>query len=35
MDEPLSRYNDTVSVGWDGDSLPDLAAFAAVADQVA
>ena len=35
MDEPLSRYNITVTVGCDGDSLPDPTAFAVGADQAA
>jgi hypothetical protein len=35
MNEPLSRYDITVTVGCDGDSRPDLAAFAVAADQAA
>jgi hypothetical protein len=35
MNEPLSRYNVTVTVGCDGGSRPDPAAFAAAADQAA
>jgi hypothetical protein len=35
MNEPLSRYNVTVTVGCDGGYLPDPAAFAAAADQAA
>jgi hypothetical protein len=33
MNEPLSRYTVTVTVGCDGGYLPDPAAFAAAADQ--
>jgi len=33
--EPVSRYNVSVTVGCDGGSLPDSAAFAAAADQAA
>ena len=35
MNEPLSRYDVTVTVACDGGSLPDPAAFAAAADQAA
>jgi hypothetical protein len=35
MNEPLSRYNVTVTVRCDGVYLPDPAAFAAAADQAA
>ena len=35
MNEPLSRYNITVTVGCDGGYLPGPAAFAAAADQAA
>jgi hypothetical protein len=35
MHEPLSRYDVTVTVRCDGDSLPDPAAFVAAADQAA
>jgi hypothetical protein len=35
MNEPLSRYDVTVTVGCDGSSLPDPAAFAAAADHAA
>jgi len=35
VNEPLSRYNVTVTVGCDGDSRPDPAAFAVAADQAA
>ena len=35
MNEPLSRYNITVTAGCDGGYLPDPAAFAAAADQAA
>ena len=35
MNEPLSRYDITVTVAGDGDSCPDLAAFAVAADQAA
>jgi hypothetical protein len=35
MNEPLSRYNITVTVGCDGGYLPDPAAFAVAADQAA
>jgi len=35
MNEPLSRYNITVTVGCDGGCPPDPAAFAAAADQAA
>ena len=35
MNEPLSRFNVTVTVGCEGDSLPDPAAFAAAADRAA
>jgi hypothetical protein len=35
MNEPLSRYNITNTVGCDGGYLPDPAAFAAAADQAA
>ena len=35
MNEPLSRYNMTVTVGGDGGHLPDPAKFAAAADQAA
>jgi hypothetical protein len=32
MNEPLSRYNVTVTVGCDGGSCPDPAAFTLAAD---
>ena len=35
MNEPLSRYNVTVTVGCGGGYLPDPAAFATAADQAA
>ena len=35
MNEPLSRYNITVTAGCDDGYLPDSAAFAAAADQAA
>jgi hypothetical protein len=35
MNEPLSRYNITVTAGCDGGCLPDPAAFAAAAGQAA
>jgi len=35
MNEPLSRYNMTVTVEGDGGHLPDPAKFAAAADQAA
>jgi hypothetical protein len=35
MNEPLSRYDVTVTVACDGGSGPDLAAFAAAADRAA
>jgi hypothetical protein len=35
MNEPLSRYDVTVTVGCDGSSLPDPAAFTAAADRAA
>jgi hypothetical protein len=35
MNEPLNRYDVTVTVGCDGGYLPDPAAFAAAADQAA
>ena len=35
MNEPLSRYNVTVTVACDGGSGPDPATFAAAADQAA
>jgi len=35
MNEPLGRYNVTVTVGCDGGYLPDPAAFAVAADQAA
>ena len=35
MNEPLSRYDVTVTVACDGGSRPDLATFAAAADQAA
>jgi hypothetical protein len=35
MNEPVSRYNVTVTVACDGDSRPDPATFAAAADQAA
>ena len=35
MNEPLGRYNITVTVGCDGGHLPAPAAFAAAADQAA
>ena len=35
MNEPLSRYNVTVTVRCDGGYLPDPAAFAAAADRAA
>jgi hypothetical protein len=35
MNEPLSRYNITVTVGCPGGHLPDPAAFAAVANRAA
>jgi hypothetical protein len=35
MNEPLNRYDITVTVGCDGNSLPDPAAFAAAADRAA
>ena len=35
MTEPLSRYHVTVTIGCDGGSLPDPAAFAVAADQAA
>lgn len=35
MHESLSRYDVTVTVGCEGGSLPDPAAFAAAADQAA
>ena len=35
MNEPLSRYDVTVTVACDGGSPPDPAAFAAAADQAA
>ena len=35
MNEPLSRSNVTVTVGCDGSSPPDPAAFAAAVDQAA
>ena len=35
MNEPLSRYNVTVTVACDGGSRPDRAMFAAAADQAA
>jgi hypothetical protein len=35
MNEPLSRYDVSVTVGCDGRSLPDPAAFTAAADHAA
>jgi len=35
MNEPLSRYDVTVTVGCDGGYCPDPAAFAVTADQAA
>ena len=35
LNEPLSRYTVTVTVGCDGGYLPDPAAFTAAADQAA
>jgi hypothetical protein len=35
MNEPLSRYDVTVTVACDGGSRPDPATFAAAADQAA
>ena len=35
MNEPLSRYDVTVTVACDDGSRPDLAAFAVAADQAA
>ena len=35
MNEPLSRYDVTVTVGCDGGCLPDPAALAVAADQAA
>jgi hypothetical protein len=35
MDEPLSRYNVTITVSRDGGQLPDPVTFAAAADQAA
>ena len=35
MNEPLSRYDVTVTAGCDGNSPPDPAAFAVAADQAA
>ena len=35
MNEPLSRYNVTVTVGCDANSPPDPAVFAVAADQAA
>jgi hypothetical protein len=35
MNEPLSRFNVTMTVRCDGGYLPDPAAFAAAADQAA
>jgi hypothetical protein len=35
MNEPLSRYDVTVTIGCDGRCLPDPAAFAVAADQAA
>jgi hypothetical protein len=35
MNEPLSRYIVTVTVGYDGGDLPDPAVFAAATDQTA
>jgi hypothetical protein len=35
MNEPLSRYNVTVTVGCDANSHPDPAVFAVAADQAA
>jgi hypothetical protein len=35
MNESLSRYDVTVTVGCDGGSCPDAAAFAAAADRAA
>ena len=35
LNEPLSRYNVTVTVGCDGGSLPDPAALTAAADHAA
>jgi len=35
MNEPLSRYNVTVTVACDGGSSPDPAAFTVAADQAA
>jgi hypothetical protein len=35
MNEPLSRYNVTVTVACDGGSGPDAATFAAAADRAA
>ena len=35
MNEPLSRYDVTVTVGCDGSYLPDPAGFAAAADKAA
>ena len=35
MNEPLSRYNITVTVGCDGGYLPDPAVFTVAADQAA
>ncbi len=35
MNEPLSRYDVTVTIACDGGPRPDLAAFAAAADQAA
>jgi hypothetical protein len=35
MNEPLSRYTVTVTVGCDGGPLPDPAAFAMAADRAA
>jgi hypothetical protein len=35
MNEPLSRYNVTVTVACDGGSSPDLSAYTVAADQAA
>jgi hypothetical protein len=35
MNEPLSRYNVTVTAGYDANSPPDPAVFAVAADQAA
>jgi hypothetical protein len=35
MNEPLTRYDVTVTVGCDGSSLPDPAAFTAAANRAA